>query len=534
MSQNTLGAQDTNPPAFEVENPTFEAVVPPPDMEDNVAALEAQLGIKIERIERMQQMQSMGGAECVEAYKDVVFKKDMELETIRREMFMDSKAHPQKKQRQAIANIIKDIAERDGLHESPNTVQTVINLERCNEEQDGTDEEPVRFVWALVFDMPDQPGGGGGKKNEVKDADEDVDEDSDPTSQGDLRISHEAWMACEQIVTADLCLRHAIPLSGKQLIIAIGAPHHILVDEASELRLLMRMQESKGSMEFHEDLMHYYNTNHGGLNEYRTDAPKDEEGNPIKGYGEGNPDLPAGYHEGGHLRPRDPSSLEEHWIHDEELDEAALKIRTKENEKVFTSAIAQRLVLNRLQRQGRYAPDQHMQLASNGGAKADTKALNRVMHRSVMRRRDIPASMMHDMLTLFGGYRPANQAVFPTSRGQAIVSHCAKMVQNDDQFILKPSGFDSHKTKSGGEALLTYDQVVESVAILERWKAGRGREEVWFGTLSAYFPLHQESELFYLKKEWCVLFAFFLLRVQLFSLWAFPLTDRMLRWMPQG
>ena len=238
------------------------------------------------------------------------------------------------------------------------------------------------------------------------------------------------------------------------------------------------MQESKGAMEFHEDLMHYYCSNHGGLNEFCSAPPEDEAGNPILGYGDGSPNLPENYHEGYHLRPRDPLSLDEHWKHTEELDLPAQAIRKKQNEQVFTSAIAQRLVMNRLQRQGRYNPDHHIQLADSHKT-PDMKALNRVMHRSVMRHRDIPASMMHDMLTLFGGYRPANQAVFPTSRGQAVVSHCAKMVQNDDQFILKPTGFDSHKFATGAEAPLSYDQVVETVAILERWKAGKGREEVW-------------------------------------------------------
>ena len=118
-------------------------------------------------------------------------------------------------------------------------MQTIINLERRNEEQDGTDEDPVRFVWALVFDMPAQKGG---KKGEGKGEDEEEEEEADPATRSELPISHEAWMACEQIVTADLCLRHAIPVHGKQLIIAIGAPHHILVDEATEMKSVLHKQ----------------------------------------------------------------------------------------------------------------------------------------------------------------------------------------------------------------------------------------------------------------------------------------------------
>ena len=111
---------DNAGPAFEVENPLAEdagmtgSMV---DMEDTIAELETRLAAKTERIQRMKRMQALDGQEVMEAYKEVVYKKDMELETIRREMYMDSKAHPQKKQRTAIGNIIKEIALSDGLHE---------------------------------------------------------------------------------------------------------------------------------------------------------------------------------------------------------------------------------------------------------------------------------------------------------------------------------------------------------------------------------------------------------------------------------
>ena len=61
----------------------------------------------------------------------------------------------------------------------------------------------------------------------------------------------------------------------------IGAPHNVLVEEASTIKLLMRMAESKGAMEFHPDLVHYYASEHGGLNEYSNRVWKRREGQNL-------------------------------------------------------------------------------------------------------------------------------------------------------------------------------------------------------------------------------------------------------------
>ena len=282
-------------------------------------------------------------------------------------------------------------------------------------------------------------------------------------------------------------------------IIAIGAPHDVLVDEAQQMKLLMRMQETKGTMEFHQDLLRYYATNHGGLNEYIPGPPTGPDGEPLENYPTDD------YHQGPHLRQREPAMLEQHWKYDEELSAEELEQRQMRAQSVFSSSIAQRLVMSRLVRLGRYDPDHQMQLAAKDtkGLPADRRALGHVSNRSVVKHRDIPASLLHDLLTLFGGYRPQNQAVFPMARGEPVIAHLAKQVQADDQFILKTSGLDSHKKSSAGAPdALTYDHVVDCVSILERWRDGRGRKEIWFGTLAAYFPLHLENELKYLKNEW--------------------------------
>jgi hypothetical protein len=481
-----------------------EGEVSTADLESRVARLEGELEAKMEKLERMEGMKDMSQTDRLLEYENLVKKKDAELEVIRREMFIDAKAHPNRKQRSKIAKVIKSLAEKDGVHQSPNTVQTIMDLERRTADVDGDPDHPVQFVWAFVFKIPEPKDADAAESVPDQPPEEDSEGNVSPRDvNAQLRISHEAWMACEKIVTADLCLRHAIPIDGKTLIIAVGAPHGVLVDEAQQMKLLMRMQETKGTMEFHQDLLRYYATRHGGLNEYRKGPPMvvNEQGEEVP-----DPKYPTDlYHQGAHLEQRDENQLEEHWKYDEDLTPEQLAVREKNYQKVFTSAIAQRLVMNRLQRLGRYDPDHSMQLASQKGTgdKApDFRCLNHVSNRSVVKHRDIPASMLHDLLTLFGGYRPQNQAVFPMARGEPVIAHIAKQVQADDQFILKTTGLDSHKKSHGAADALTYEHIVDTVNILERWREGKGREEVWFGTLASYFPLHVESELSYLKSEW--------------------------------
>ncbi len=323
----------------------------------------------------------------------------------------------------------KPPVEQFPLHNSPNTVQTVIDLQRRCEDRLGG--EAVEMVWALVFKMPEQKDGAvededdGEPEPEPEDEDDlddlddleeelgyDLDGDGEVGSEkrkveqksGSLRISHEAWVACERIIESDLALRHVIPIDQRFLvrgvfavsrlplrprvmrpallfghwkrafkpalrtqahdhavyhdvlqIVAIGAPHHVLVEEAATTKLLMRLQESKGSMEFHPDLMQYYASNHGGLNEYRNLVWKRREG----------------------------QDLVTHFKADEDLTDEELAARKANYKRVFTSALAQRLVMSRLKRKAKYNPIDQMSLATKGGGKnVDTRVLGHVKNRT--------------------------------------------------------------------------------------------------------------------------------------------------------
>ena len=144
-------------------------------------------------------------------------------------------------------------------------------------------------------------------------------------------------------------------------IIAVGAPHHVLVEEAGMTKLLMRLAESKGAMEFHPDLLQYYAYNHGGLNEYKNLVWK----------------------------RRDGTDLMSHFKADEDLSDEELALRQARYNQVFTSALAQRLVLSRLQRKAKYSPMDQMSLAKKGNKGAsrmtpDARVIMHVKHRTGM------------------------------------------------------------------------------------------------------------------------------------------------------
>ena len=95
------------------------------------------------------------------------------------------------------------------------------------EDVEGDDDEQAEMEAELGIDL---------------DGDGDISEEgtrvSGKETSAKLMISHEAWMACEMIVEADLVLRHVIPIDQRFLIIAVGAPVNVLVEEAAHNRTL--------------------------------------------------------------------------------------------------------------------------------------------------------------------------------------------------------------------------------------------------------------------------------------------------------
>ena len=60
-----------------------------------------------------------------------------------------------------------------------------------------------------------------------------------------LAISHETWAMADKILACDLHVKHHMSRDGSKIILMVGAPYDICVDEAGQRRLLMRMRETK-------------------------------------------------------------------------------------------------------------------------------------------------------------------------------------------------------------------------------------------------------------------------------------------------
>ena len=63
-----------------------------------------------------------------------------------------------------------------------------------------------------------------------------------------------------------------MPIDGMHIIIGVSAPYQTLVEEAHATRILMRMQETKGALEFHTDLIRYY-ARYGSLQSTASNRP---------------------------------------------------------------------------------------------------------------------------------------------------------------------------------------------------------------------------------------------------------------------
>ena len=88
-----------------------------PDDDSVLAALEArverlqlELETKVEKLQRMAGMKDMSQTDKLLEYEKLVQAKDAELEAIRRELFIDAKAHPNKKQRAKISKVMASLA----------------------------------------------------------------------------------------------------------------------------------------------------------------------------------------------------------------------------------------------------------------------------------------------------------------------------------------------------------------------------------------------------------------------------------------
>jgi hypothetical protein len=471
---NPLAMDGVNAGTFETEDGSVDGG----RLSRDIVTAEVELEALKTKLSRLEATSGMDASTKLAEYERRMYEKDEELGVLRKMLFVETKSHPSKKKRNKHQKLYEDLASQDSVHESPNSIASLQALQRRSMDMTGAKE--TKMVWAFVFAMPTDSHIAMSEEEAAILMDEDPNAfpdaeptGVDPSQDRSMRVSHECWLFCEKCFACDLVLNFVMPIDCRTIIVTIGATYDVLVDEASGLKMLMRLQETKGSHEFHPDLVRFYASNHGGMNEWS----------------------------GGNWTRRSTDDMDNgtHWMTDDMLDKPQLEERRKREHQIFTSTHMQRLVMSRLRRLGRFNPGHLMKLASK--PTPDTRMLGHVTNRSVVKHRIIPASMLNDLLLLFGGYRPQAASVFPLVKGRSVIMDIGKSVIADDQFVLRPDGLQTMKTMVEEEKP-TYDKVCDAVHILDRWKQGAGKDEVWFGTLQKYYPLHTESELVFLRQEW--------------------------------
>jgi hypothetical protein len=392
----------------------------------------------------------------------LVRQRDNEITSLKKALWMEGKVGRTKKSRSKCKRKLRELAKQSSLHVSPNTMLTIRNHEKRSQATETLSDDDL--VYAFVFAMPADTFA------------------ADEANENDVRVSHECWMLVETIMSCELSFRAVLPVDRKVIVIAVGAAYDILVDEAHHTRIFMRLQETKGSMEFHEDLIRYYASNHGGLNEYQN-------GQWIK---------------------RDSSLVEQHWKPWKELASEDQENQHKRNRRIFTSSLKQQLVLSRLQRRAGYDPEHAMNLSASHSAAA--RAI-KFIDRRRNAKNSIGAAALHDALICVGGYRPKNNRIFKEHGDSSnVVSELARMVQMNwgvvqnyalvPQLLVRDECGKSSIPSSSLASTLTHERCAEFVCVLESWTKGPGREECWTGTMKNNFPLHCAGELKFLKEKW--------------------------------
>eukprot|EP01050_Picozoa_sp_SAG11_P007630 SAG11_NODE_642_length_8006_cov_6.996965_11_plen_330_part_00 len=262
------GGTDYSNPTFDIEGIGSERVklqkmpsVDPVDPEDAFAMLKERDNMHQKKIIELERLLNHRTAELKVATEELT---NFELRSL-----TAKKARQLRQARRVqVASLLDDDAP---LHKSSNNLawlesSIAFHKTRLAEKYSQDSVDKVRRVWAFVFQMP--------KTEQVAAAADDEDEEDDQMAarllkqRGRIPISHEAWITCENCWACDLDIERTVSINGKHLYITVGAPHEVLVQEAHMTYFKMRLQETKGMADFREDLIQYFASNHGGLNEW--------------------------------------------------------------------------------------------------------------------------------------------------------------------------------------------------------------------------------------------------------------------------
>jgi hypothetical protein len=401
------------------------------------------------------------------------------------------------------------------IHRSTNTIGELdVGIEAQSKGIPSEQLAEIDFVWGLVFTLPKQ--------------EYDVTGNTDPSSR---EVSHEVWVLVNRLWACDLHVRYTISNDDRTIIIQIGATFATLIQTATDSKMGMRLQYTRGSAPFHPDLTKYYARNHAGLNEWdyekhkwnlragggghdfqsipvnKDDAPTTPGGTdrePVEGMAEA--DLMSELEELG-VSMGELTNKSDAELRQELVDQRAIFDHENDSaqaDRMWTTAMKQRLVKFRVGAMGGINFEMRLH------APLPEETMKWMFDHAVKARRTVRSMRVSELLTSVGGFRPHADEVFPKNNdGECIVDKLAKQCMADPQFVLKPGLGDNQRTSEklikANVKPVSYSELVDVLEVLKVWRdpiVGPGRLETFVGTFLEYFPIHDHDELMYLKHQW--------------------------------
>eukprot|EP01048_Picozoa_sp_COSAG05_P018940 COSAG05_NODE_2864_length_2557_cov_1.388527_1_plen_484_part_00 len=171
--------------------------------------------------------------------------------------------------------------------------------------------------------------------------------------------------------------------------------------------------------------------------------------------------------------------------------------RSASSNTCFNSSHRQGLCLARMKRKCKIYPELMTIVTSKTQAFKAVRSL--VKHEKKVRGR-----VLYKMFDAMGCYRPHAEEIFGST-----IKHLSQIVLDDEWIIFYPpdetpatASILTHIREEAEHVSLGWQQVVDSVHVIEEWMKGPGQYERFNGEFAKFFPLHQKEVLAELKENW--------------------------------
>eukprot|EP01052_Picozoa_sp_SAG31_P014606 SAG31_NODE_914_length_11058_cov_13.316270_7_plen_549_part_00 len=260
------------------------------------------------------------------------------------------------------------------------------------------------------------------------------------------RLSYECVEICQRCWAADLYLDVCVTSTKREVLVKLGAPYEVLAKEATEMKLLMRLKDTKGAHAFQQEFMTHYTPN------------------------------------------RFSDELQEHGY-----------------ASPFTSGHRQRIILNRLERVA--GIDLLDRISMPPKDEALDHVISALSSNKTIRAQEIKTMMSthgcfrpHVEHVKELGPKIKELAAALVMDKNFIVYPPNKQLNSAQQVV-----YDTQRMhfEQRGIKTVSYETLHDAVEILEKYSSTpQAQVEVFHGTLSKFFPTHNHVELKLFKERW--------------------------------